>query len=66
VKDNTFNIITSPTHFFASDDAVDITGKSIAEKKHLINRLFVNFPGYQGTSYNSKLRKFFVYFQTLD
>ena len=61
-----FNIITAPTHFYATDNASDIKGNSIAEKRTFINSLFIRYNGYQGSTYISKLRKFFVYFSTMD
>ena len=67
-EDNTtsFNIITAPTHFYATDNVSDIKGNSIAEKRTAINSLFIHYDGYQGSTYISKMRKFFVYFNTMD
>src|ERR687897_590387 len=67
-EDNTasFNIITTPTHFYVIDNTSDIKGKSIAEKRTAINSLFIYYDSYQGSTYISKMRKFFVYFNTID
>ena len=61
-----YNIITAPTRFYATDNASDIKGKSIAEKCTFINSLFVRFNGYQGSTYVFKFRKFSVYFQSME
>src|SRR4051794_18324095 len=64
-KDRQFNIITAPTRFYATDNAADIKGKSIAEKRNFINALFIHFNGFQGSNYLSKNRKFIIYFDSL-
>src|SRR5215216_4640655 len=61
-----FNVITAPTRFYATDNASDIKGKSIAEKRTFVNSLFVRFDGYQGSTYVSKFRKFSVYFRSME
>ena len=62
----TYNIITALTHFYVTDNASDIKGKFIADKHTNINSLFICYNGYQGSTYISKLRKFFVYFRTMN
>src|SRR4051812_50200959 len=66
MKDQYFSIITASTQFYATDNAADIKRKSIAEKRNLINTLFIHFTGFQGSNYLSKNRKFIIYFNTLD
>src|SRR3954454_9948044 len=65
-KDRQFSIITAPTRFYATDNASDIKGKSIAEKRNFINALFIHFNGFQRSNYLSKTRKFIIYFDSLD
>src|SRR5215216_3850393 len=65
-KGATYNIITAPTRFYATDNASDIKGNSIAENRTIINSLFICYNGYQGSNYISKIRKFFVYFRTMN
>jgi hypothetical protein len=54
------------THFYTTDNAADIKGKSIAEKRNFINALFIYFNGFQGSNYLSKNRKFIIYFDSLE
>jgi hypothetical protein len=65
-KDRQFQVITAPTRFYATDNATDIKGKTIAEKRNFINALFIHFNGFQGSNYLSKNRKFIIYFDSLE
>jgi hypothetical protein len=59
-------ILLYSTHFYISDNTSDIKGKSVAEKHMFINSLFIYFDSFQDFTYISKLRKFFVYFESMD